>query len=35
MFSRSGMFVVGALLLFTVLWAAYRIGDVAIERWFG
>lgn len=35
MFSRTGMFVVGALLLITVMWTVYSIGDVAIERWFG
>ncbi len=35
MFSRTGMFIVGGLLLITLMLTVYSIGDVAIERWFG
>lgn len=34
-FSRSGMNVIGVLLLAVIIWAIYRLWDVAIERWFG
>ena len=34
-FSRSGMSLVGLLLMLMIVSAAYALWDVAIERWFG
>ena len=34
-FSRSGMNVVGLLLLTMIVSAIYLLWDVAIKRWFG
>jgi hypothetical protein len=34
-FSRSGMNLIGALLLLIIAFAIYALWDVAIERWFG
>lgn len=32
---RSGMNLIGVLLLLTIAVAIYELWDVAIERWFG
>ena len=34
-FSRSGMNMVGVLLLFMIVSVVYGLWDVAIRRWFG
>lgn len=34
-FSSSATFVIGGLLLVLLGWAVYRIGPIALERWFG
>lgn len=34
-FSRRAGLVVGLLLLVAVLWAMYRVGGTALDRWFG
>jgi hypothetical protein len=34
-FSRSGMNLIGLLLLLTIVSATYVLWDVAIKRWFG
>ena len=34
-FSRSGMNLIGLLLLLMILSATYLLWDVAINRWFG
>jgi hypothetical protein len=34
-FSRSGVNIVGLLLLFMMAVAVYSLWDVAINRWFG
>jgi len=34
-FSRTGMNLIGLLLLFMIVSAVYTLWDVAIERWFG
>lgn len=34
-FSSSAEFVIGGLLLLLIAWVVYRVGPVALERWFG
>jgi hypothetical protein len=34
-FSRTAMWVLGALLLTAIAWTAWMIGPTAVDRWFG
>jgi hypothetical protein len=34
-FSRTGIHVVGGLLLAAIVYAIWSIGPVAVDRWFG
>ncbi len=34
-FSRTSMTTTGLLLVAVILWTAYMLWEVAVERWFG